>query len=259
MSAQKWVAKVRKKYYIRNMIKNKYLPLVVAAVLAAGCHGAMSTRTYTDDMAMPAREGSTDSLLMSVSLEYFTSAGETAKAMNRTILSCALDFENWDGPVEEAASAYRENLIDEYMTENSGERTIAWEDRITGEYTGAYKNWKNYLLTYYSYRGGPHGIQTVSPVTFDASGKALTEEDLFADGYRQPLSEMLRKAVMDSMQKEDEELADLVEAELIGPNGNFSVGPEGVQWLFQPYEVGPYALGIVSATLSWKQLKPYLK
>ena len=50
-----------------------------------------------------------------------------------------------------------------------------------------------------------------------------------------------------------------MEAELIGPNENFSVGPDGIEWIFQPYEIGPYALGIVTATLSWKQLKPYLK
>ena len=70
---------------------------------------------------------------------------------------------------------------------------------------------------------------------------------------------MLRQAVLSSMEQEDQELVELVDAELIVPNNNFSVGQDGVQWIFQPYEVGPYALGIVSATLSWKQLKPYLK
>ena len=37
------------------------------------------------------------------------------------------------------------------------------------------------------------------------------------------------------------------------------VGANGIQWVFQPYEAGPYALGIVTASVSWKELKPYLK
>ena len=257
MYTQNGLQRYKKITIFANM--KRYFIIILSVLAFAGCQGAMFTRTYTDDIAMPAREDSTDSLLMSISLEYFASGSEASRAMNRTILSAALDFENWEGSVEDAAAAYREDLIDEYMTENAGAQTVSWEDRITGEYTRAYKNWKNYLLTYYSYKGGPHGIQTVSPLVFNASGAIVSEEDLFADGYRQPVAEMLRQTVLASMQIEDEELVELVEAELIGPNGNFSVGPDGVEWIFQPYEVGPYALGIVSATLSWKQLKPYLK
>lgn len=257
MYAQNGLQRYKKITIFANM--KRYFIIILSVLAIAGCHGTMFTRTYTEDIAMPAREGSTDSLLMSISLEYFASGSETSKAMNRTILSAALDFENWEGSVEDAAVAYRENLIDEYLTENAGTQTISWEDRITGEYTRAYKNWKNYLLTYYSYKGGPHGIQTMSPLVFDVSGSLVQEEDLFADGWRQSVAEMLRQAVLSSMEKEDEELVELVEAELIGPNGNFSVGPDGIEWIFQPYEIGPYALGIVTATLSWKQLKPYLK
>ena len=237
----------------------KPILLIFIALLAAGCNGSFRTGTYTDDIAMPAREGSADSLLMSISLEYVKGGGVVGDAVNQALLSGALDFENWTGTVEEAAGAYRENLMDEFLTENSGPDTISWEDRIDGAFTKSYKSWKNYVLTYYSYRGGPHGIQTVSPIVFGKDGNIVTEADLFADGYAKPVAEMLRQAVLSSMEQEDQELAELVDAELIVPNNNFSVGPDGVQWIFQPYEVGPYALGIVSATLSWKQLKPYLK
>jgi hypothetical protein len=50
-----------------------------------------------------------------------------------------------------------------------------------------------------------------------------------------------------------------VNLEEVVPNGNFGLFEEGVEWLYQPYEVGPYALGIVSATIPWNQLTPYLK
>lgn len=237
----------------------KSILLIFIAVLAAGCHESFRTGIYTDDMALPACEGSADSLLMSISLEFANGKAPAAKAMNQAILYGALDFENWEGSVEEAAAAYRENLIDEYLTDNSGARAATWEDRLDGAFTSSCKSWKNYVLTYYSYRGGPHGIQTVSPIVFDKDGNIVTEDDIFDDGWREPVTGLLRQAVLSSMEKEAEELAGLVEEELIVPNGNFSVSDSGMEWFFQPYEVGPYALGIVSASLSWKQLKPYLK
>ena len=238
----------------------RYIFMIFAALVAVGCHASLSTDTYMDEIAMPAGEGSADSLLMSISLEYITS-GPLKESVNNAIVTRSFDLtEDWDGSLEEAATLYREDLIDEYLTDNGGFRTSTWEDRIEGVFSGRYKNWINYILTYYSYKGSAYGIQTVSPIVFDAvSGKVVSEEDLFADGYTEPVAALLREAVKASMEKEDEELLELVTMELVVPNGNFSVGPGGVEWVFQPYDVGPYALGIVSASLDWKQLKPYLK
>ena len=136
----------------------------------------------------------------------------------------------------------------------------SWEDRLSGSFQEKYKNYRNYLVSYYSFRGGAHGIQTLSNIVFDAkTGDQIQETDLFVPGYEAPVAQLLRLAVKASMEEEDPELMQLVNLEEVVPNGNFSVGSNGVQWLFQPYEVGPYALGIVSATLSWEDLKPFLK
>ena len=91
------------------------------------------------------------------------------------------------------------------------------------------------------------------------SGEVLSEGDFLTDGYEKPVAELLREAVRRSMTAEAPELVELVMMDAIVPNGNFSVGKDGMEWIFQPYEAGPYALGIVSATLGWDQLKPYLK
>ena len=137
---------------------------------------------------------------------------------------------------------------------------LTWEDKINGVFTTTYKNWRNYTLSYYNFRGGAHGIQTVSQLVFDKkTGEQLEEAQLFADGYAQPVALLMQAAVKADMEAEDPELVQLVEMDSVVPNGNFSVGTSGVQWIFQPYEVGPYALGIVTALVSWEELKPYLK
>lgn len=43
------------------------------------------------------------------------------------------------------------------------------------------------------------------------------------------------------------------------PNGNFAVSEEGVTWTYNPYEIAPYSMGIIDLTVTWADLKPYLK
>lgn len=240
----------------------KSFALLVLLLSLAACQRALRTDCYEDDLAMPAAEGSTDSLLLSISLEYVTGGADAQvrDAFNEVILTRAFDLENSSVTgLEETAIRYRENLIDEYLTECAG-GSSTWEDRMAGQFTGDWKGWKNYRLSYYQYRGGAHGIQTVSPVVFEAkTGRPLEEKDLFVEGYEGPVTVLLQEAVTESLRAEAEELLELLEIDLVVPNNNFSVGAEGVEWVFQPYEVGPYALGIVSATVPWEQLNPYLK
>ena len=241
----------------------KVLVILSALLLLASCD-MMRTETYQDDLVMPLEEGQADSLFFSVSIEYVVTGMkvEVRQSINKTIVSQAFDLEGGEGTLEETAIRYRENLIDEYMNENAvlenGVRS--WEDRLGGAFQKKYKNYLNYLVSYYSFRGGAHGIQTLSNIVFDAkTGEQVHEADLFTPGYEAPVAQLLRLAVKSAMEEEDPELMQLVNLEQVVPNGNFSVHEDGVEWLFQPYEVGPYALGIVSATLSWDELKPFMK
>lgn len=241
----------------------RVIPFLSALLLLAACN-TVRTETYQDDLVMPLEEGQTDSLFFSLSVEYVVTGMkvEVRQNINNAIIAQVFDMEGGEGTLEETAIRYRENLIDEYMNENAvlenGVRT--WEDRLSGSFREKVKNYMNYQVSYYSFRGGAHGIQTLSNIVFDAkTGEQVKEADMFAPGYEQPVAQLLRLAVKSSMEEEDPELMQLVNLEAVLPNGNFSVHTDGVEWLFQPYEVGPYALGIVTATLSWEELKPFLK
>lgn len=243
----------------------KKLFLFASALLLLAACDSFTTQTYQDDLVMPLAEGRTDSLYYAISLEYVTGGLRIPQMekINQTIVQQAFDLEDAAGTLEELAGTYRENLIDEYITENSNSAeeigVLTWEDKINGVFTNSYKNWNNYLLSYYNFRGGAHGIQTVSQLVFDRkTGNLLTETELFAPGYEESVAKLMRANVQKEMEAEDPELVQLVEMEFVVPNGNFSVGESGVQWIFQPYEVGPYALGIVIASVSWEELKPYL-
>lgn len=234
--------------------------------LLAACN-SLQTKTYQDDLVMPLAEGQQDSLFFTISLEYVTGGIRIPlmEQINQTIVQQAFDLEETSGSLEDVATHYRENLIDEYITENEHPEeeekgVLTWEDKINGVFSGQYKDWYNYVVSYYSYRGGAHGIQTVSQLVFDKNtGDTVTENQLFVEGSTEAISILMQEAVKAEIEAEDPELLQLVEMEFVVPNGNFSVNADGVQWIFQPYEVGPYALGIITAQVPWKELKPYLQ
>ena len=243
-----------------DIMKRILLPLAVLLV-AAGCD-RFTVGTYQDNLQMAAQEDQPDSLLFSISLDYATGGMPKAalEAMNRSIILQAFDLETLDAPLEEIAVTYRENLVDEYLNDFDPQTPFfSWEDNIQGEFLPDWKGWKNYLLQYYCFRGGAHGIQTVSYLVFDAkTGAQLHEADIFKEGFQEPITELLRASVLDEFSYEPQ-LQELLDLEAVVPNGNFVADAEGIMWAYQPYEVGPHSLGVVSATLYWEDLKPFLK
>ena len=244
----------------------KLIPLIALLALVCSCD-RFRAGVYQDEMVMPLEGSRDDSLFYKLSLQY-VSSGMLIPAMekvNTAIVAQAFDLEASDiGTLEETANLYRDNLIDEYITENSGMvgqmTVLSWEDIITGEFTSRYKGWRNYQVNYYCYRGGAHGYSTYSLLVFDAkTGELLTQEALFADGYEEPVSLLMRARAQETLEADNADILDFLEVDDIIPNGNFSVGQDGVEWFFQPDSILPHAFGLLSVKLSWEELKPYLR
>lgn len=240
----------------------KKLLLAASALLVLASCSRFKTQVYEDDLALPLSEQSADSLHMVISLEYVTGGlkPEAMEAINAALAAQAFDLEEPSGTLEECAVSYRENLIDLYLNENEGKEGLCtWEDQIEGAFLADWNGKKNYTLSYYSFRGGAHGIMTVSNLVFDpATGAPVTEQDLFREGYREPVAALMQESLSQALSA-DEEFREMVNMDMVVPNGNFSTDAEGMTWVFQPYEVGPYALGLITTSVSWEALKPYLK
>ena len=95
----------------------KLLAFAAAALLLTGCQ--LKTATYADDQAIPLEEGQTDSLIMSVSLEYPVKGApeEVIEKISHSILTTAFDLEEEPGEVIETARRYEDNLKDGYFNE----------------------------------------------------------------------------------------------------------------------------------------------
>jgi hypothetical protein len=45
----------------------------------------------------------------------------------------------------------------------------------------------------------------------------------------------------------------------IEPNGNFVIAPEGMTYIYNRYEIGPYVSGIVRVTVPWEELEGLMR
>ena len=242
----------------------KHFALAAALLVAASC-SSFKTNVYEDNLAMPLSESQTDTLFYSLSLEYVTGGlpQEACEQINNTLVTTAFDLEDGPGTVEESAIRYRENLIDEYLTENASPELSGalrtWEDEIEGSFTADLNKNKCYTLTYSSFRGGAHGMYTITYLVFNPqTGTLVTEDDLFQEGYKDPVSALMRESLSATM-ADDKEALESIMLDKVVPNGNFCPDDKGISWMFQPYDIAPYALGGISVDVSWEKLTPYLK
>ena len=241
------------------------LSLLAAAllILFTGCRHEFKTDFYEDEVMVPLTEEGADSLYFTVSLEYVTGGvrEEVRDRINAVLVTLAFDMEG--AQLESTAADYRDELIDEYLNEYSDEEQLtggrSWEESIDGLFMPRYKQWKNYTLSIYSNRGAGDGIFTTTYLVFDEkTGAQATEEAFFRDGFQEGVAEILRASLREDLTY-NAELLELVDLDRVAPNGNFCVDTEGMDWVFQPYELGPYVGTQMNAQASWEELKPYLK
>ncbi len=115
------------------------------------------------------------------------------------------------------------------------------------------------VIEEYSYMGGAHGVQNFQCRSYDlAYGNRLTERDLFSDGYEQPLTDLLIKHIEQAAQEAGHSIADYWTDD-IAPNGNFTVHDNGLRYVFNPYEIAPYAIGETVVDLPFEELQGLLK
>ena len=108
----------------------------------------------------------------------------------------------------------------------------------------------SFLETNWTYTGGAHGGQNYHGVNFDAStGERLSLHQVFPDG------EMLVETLIQKLRTENHPAAffDNMEAtvadQIIHDKASWVIGPRGVTFYFNQYDIAPYAAGTITTTL----------
>jgi hypothetical protein len=115
----------------------------------------------------------------------------------------------------------------------------------------------------YTYQGGAHGSSGTYFINWNTkANKNITLNDLFIDGYGDKL-----KAVAEGIFRKDEKLSDtsslardyFFKDNKFALNDNFSVTPIGLKFVYNQYEIKPYAAGITELFIPYSQIKTLLR
>ena len=118
----------------------------------------------------------------------------------------------------------------------------------------------------YIYMGGAHGgVTGAGCITFDKATGSIVEQ-FIAPGCEEDIQPLLRKGLVEYFADTDTQINDsnlneylLLEGDLI-PIPAWQPYPceDGLVFVYQQYEIAPYAAGMPSFTVSFEEIAPYL-
>ena len=242
------------------------IPVMILTAAAAGtsCSNEFKCEKVEISEQIALTDGRTDSLDFNVSAEFPAAGLKTEAIMNiSAALTEALFGEEYMAMNPEAAAeAYKSDMEAEYKATNLpmteieelASSSMSWAEYIEGGFTYVGPDKVSYLAKRYSYSGGAHGMTSETAYNFDRkTGKSILEEGFFKDGYVEKLTRLLTAHLPESLvSPADTAMLFLKEIE---PNGNFSISPDGVTYIYNQYEIAPYSMGIIRVSIPWEELE----
>lgn len=160
--------------------------------------------------------------------------------------------------------AYANGFIEEYLTEKRDlENTMPW---ATTYEQNVLRNDSTVFVVatnFYSYTGGAHGYYATIYENYDRlSGKLIELQDLFEPGFENRLNEVgeqyFRRSQKLAVNRPLDELFSFENNTFELPD-NFALTEEGIQFIFNPYEIASYAQGQQKFVLPYTALRTFVK
>ena len=249
---------------------------LAAASILSGCKNSqqvdLSTDIVEDKGTVSAVDVPDAAMSWQYCVEYVTGGvpDNVKDAINGAIISRCIagQDEETQTDVPAACVQWARDLKDGYVHDTTATEDMELDDnsfiynwefdlRCVFDAWNESRGWVSYCYADSQYLGGAHGITNMTYIVFDLKNGSIVTQDTFLKGnYQEDLLDLLTDAIYDYLGPEGED------QELFATpsfNDNFYVNDDGVTWIFNPYEIASFAAGTIEATLSWQDLKPYLK
>lgn len=161
---------------------------------------------------------------------------------------------------------YQKNMAPLYREDRADETKRAWYEYkyvIETDTRRGKDGCLVYIIDLDMYEGGAHGIRQQLAMNFDEkTGKQITYDDLFVQGYQYTLRELLLEELkkqtdtntLDELHAKDY----LLTMDIYAPQ-NFILGDDEITFIYNPYEIAPYDKGNTELTLSYSKLSKILR
>ena len=122
----------------------------------------------------------------------------------------------------------------------------------------------SYVITGYQFTGGAHGMSWVKGLNYSLeTGQKLTLDDFFTPEQKAKLPTALTRLLCWQLGMADTDAARLSEMgyypENIKPTDNFCVTSTGITFLYTPYEIGVYAVGMPRIEMPYSSIDELLR
>lgn len=174
-------------------------------------------------------------------------------------------------PVDSAMRMDADSLASSYTADLKEFYDPACEDDFAFQYTceqqasvaeDSYPGVAAYSVDMFSYTGGAHGNSIVTCLNLNlTTGRAIRYADFFVKGKERETKGIVEKSFM--VKNGCASMGQLVEKTSIGSlgdiyvrDGNFLLLRDSVEFVYNPYEVAPYACGTITTRVAYSDLAP---
>ena len=271
------------------IMKRGLIALLSAVIVLSGCNNAGQNSGESDEkgnvlsitfdtlrvnevFALDSIEKESPTLRIDINLLVpITTDQAVAENINNCITYAAYGYENitpqiaTDSIVKQIVHTYYE-MRNDYFNEKSVNPGSPWFNAYYILKSAAGKGRDNsicYTVRSEVYEGGAHPYSIISAVNFDAaSGKEIGLHDIFAEGCDSLLTERLTTRL--AQQHDVASLQELKEIGFLTLNdmyvtNNFVMGEDSIYFIYNEYEIAPYALGSSCIGFNYNELKDILK
>jgi len=212
-----------------------------------------------------------DSLCYQIDLTLDTLAGDSLLARNlAAVLRDSVLLKPRCATVEEAMKAFADSttadwkaeIAERYDPESDFNQMLQFSYAVEGF---SLKTNRDDILSYQVtkdyYLGGPHGIYDIHYYNFDKkSGKLVNIRDIVpADKEKEVLKQMEAQLLEDWDAKDVAELQEKTGILMLNDlflTNNFLLKKDSIEFLFNQYEIAPYAAGLISVTIKTPSNSP---
>lgn len=270
---------------MKKVLKQSVFPLLAILFAMASCQGNSTSENRgitTDSICLERvdllKNDTNTACRITINFGYIDQAKDSTlkDSINRELLRELLGSPYENMTVQQAIDSFTTNYIATYKKEMAqlleGESAHIFEGAVSVfNYSKILKNRMIYnannILTFradvYEYTGGAHGMSNSFLFNFDLrTGKRILLSDLFIDKYEERLNDILTKQLMENNNvhsvKELEELGYFITSPIF-PSENFYFEDAEIVFVYNPYEIAPYAMGSTEIKLPISELNFLLK
>ncbi len=140
------------------------------------------------------------------------------------------------------------------------DRQWAYELMVTPNYLGHVSDTELFEIESYSYTGGAHGMSYSEYLIFDPSTKKQIKlDDMLVTGQKARFKTLAYNAYKTWVKTFDNDVSNYEKNWPFTLSDNVTLTDKGIDILYQPYAIGPYASGMPTLSIPYSQLKGVIK